>query len=69
MIGAPAQAGDYWADGRARMTVAPWFSPALWSASQPPINSASRRAMLSPRPLPPKRRVELPSAWLNGWKS
>ena len=40
----------------------------LSTSISPPISSMSRRQMTSPRPVPPKRRVVEPSAWLKGWK-
>ncbi|MOA29280.1 hypothetical protein D3C78_1502850 [compost metagenome] len=38
-------------------------------ATTPPISSDRRRQMVSPRPVPPKRRAVLLSAWVNGSNS
>ena len=42
-------------------------SPSLSAQTLPPISSASRRLIASPRPVPPNRRVTDASAWLNDW--
>lgn len=41
----------------------------LSTASRPPICSTSRMQMVSPRPVPPYRRVVEASAWENGSNS
>lgn len=38
-------------------------------STAPPIISARRRQMASPRPVPPYCRAVSTSAWLNGWNS
>ena len=38
----------------------------LSSQSRPPISSTSWEEIVSPIPVPPKRRVVEPSAWMNG---
>jgi hypothetical protein len=40
----------------------------LCSTSSPPIRATSRWQITSPRPVPPKRRVVLASAWVKPWK-
>ena len=50
----------------ARRSVVP--APGVLSIdTSPPMASARRRLITRPSPLPPKRRVVLPSAWLKGW--
>ena len=39
----------------------------LATVMRPPISSTSWRLMVSPSPVPPKRRVTLASTWANGW--
>lgn len=63
-----ATGAEAWARGRRSQNVLP--APGrLSTPTVPPIASASRRQMASPRPVPPYRRVVEASAWAKGSKS
>ena len=54
--------------GNSNQKVLPWPS-SLWTPISPPISSTKRLQIDKPRPVPPKRRLMLASAWVKGANS
>ena len=57
--------GERCANGTVNQNVLP-VPASLSTPIVPPIKPTRRRAMASPSPVPPNRRLVEPSAWVNG---